>query len=88
MKKNWLVLIAATAAVAALIVVMAATRANTELRNLTSVLVSRINQLETQLSQQEAYLARLTSPDVRVINLAGRGLAAPAAAKIFLKTGV
>ncbi len=82
-RRHWLELIVGAAAVASFVVTIAATQANNELRNLTNALVSRINQLETQLAQQGTYLAKLTAPEVRVFDLAGQGRAPQATAKIF-----
>lgn len=82
-RPHWLGLLTSTVAVGAIVVAMAATRANNELRHLSDVLNSRIAQLEVQLTQNENYIATLTSPDVRVINLAGQTTNVQASGRIF-----
>jgi anti-sigma-K factor RskA len=83
LRRRWLELIVSTAAIGALVVAASATRANNELKRLTEVLTSRISQLEVQIAQNQTYIATLTSPDVRVVPLAGQGLNVQASAKIF-----
>ena len=72
-----------TAAIGAIAVAIAATRANSELRRLTEILGSRIAQLEVQISRNQDYIVTLTSPDVRVVNLAGQGTNVQARGRIF-----
>src|SRR5438876_4262518 len=72
--RHWLQLATSAAAIGAIAVTLAATRANDELRRLTQVLYSRVAQLEVQVAQNQTYIATLTSPEVRVVNLAGQGL--------------
>ena len=83
LRRFWVDLIASSAAIAAIVVAFAVTRANTELRGLIDVLNSRVAQLEVQLSQNRTYIATLTSPEVRVVNLAGQGLNVRARGRIF-----
>jgi anti-sigma-K factor RskA len=83
LQRRWLELIMSAAAIGAIAVALAATRANGELRRLSQVLVSRISQLEVQVAQNQNYIATLTSPDVRVVPLAGQGIHVQASARIF-----
>jgi anti-sigma-K factor RskA len=83
LRRRWLELITSTAAIGAIVMALAANRANNELKHLTDVLVSRISQLEIQDARNQTYIATLTSPDVRVVPLAGQGLNVQASAKIF-----
>src|SRR5436190_10211529 len=63
LRRFWVDLIASSAAIAAIVVAFAVTRANTELRGLIDVLNSRIAQLEVQLSQNRTDIATLTQLD-------------------------
>jgi anti-sigma-K factor RskA len=81
--RHWLPLITSTVAVGAIAVTLAANRANDELRRLTQVLNSRVAQLEVEATRNQNYMATLTSPDVRVVNLAGQGLNVRASGRIF-----
>src|SRR5438067_424152 len=81
--RRWAEVIMGTAAVSAIVIAMAANRANNELKHLTDVLVSRIAQLEVQVVKNQNYVAMLTSAEVRVVPLAGQGLNVQASAKIF-----
>jgi anti-sigma-K factor RskA len=83
LRRFWPQFITGAAAVAAVLVAFAATRANTELRRLTDVLNSRIAQLEVEVNRNQTYIAALMSPDVRVVNLAGQGLNVQAKGRIF-----
>ena len=83
LRRFWVDFIASSAAIAAIVVAFAVTRANTELRSLIDVLNSRIAQLEVELSQNRTYIATLASPEVRVVNLAGQGLNVRARGRIF-----
>ncbi len=76
-------LVTAAMAIGAIAVALAATRANNELRQLTNVLFSRVAQLEVEVNQNQTYIATLTSPDVRVVDLAGQGLNIQAKGRIF-----
>jgi anti-sigma-K factor RskA len=58
-------------------------RDNTELRRLASTLSTRVSQLESQLTQQRVRFAMVTSPQVRVVNLAGQGANSNASGRIF-----
>jgi anti-sigma-K factor RskA len=82
-RRRWLELIASAAAIAAIAIAVTATRANEELRHLNDVLNSRIAQLEVQVAQNATYIATLTSPDVRIVNLAGQGTNVQASGRIF-----
>lgn len=79
----WFELLASAVAVAALVVLASVQFANRELLRLNQLLYSRIAQLELQVSKDDTYLATLTSPDVRVVNLAGQGVHAKASGRIF-----
>ena len=81
--RYWLQLVTGTAAIGAIAVTLAVTRANTELRRLNQVLSSRIAQLEVQVAQNASYIAMVSAPDVRVVNLAGQGLNVQASGRIF-----
>jgi anti-sigma-K factor RskA len=72
-RRRWLELTTSVAAIAALAVMMVTINSNRELRRLADELNSRISQLEVQLSQQRTLVALVTSPENRVINLAGQG---------------
>jgi anti-sigma-K factor RskA len=71
--RRWLELATSIAAVAAVAVMMVTINSNRELRRLTDELNSRISQLEVELSQQRTLVALVTSPENRVIDLAGQG---------------
>ena len=77
---EWTAGLTAGAATAALVFVL---NDNAQLRRLTESLSSRVAQLETQLSGQRARLAALSSPSVRVVNLAGQGENAGASGRVF-----
>jgi anti-sigma-K factor RskA len=74
---GWLA--AASTAVATVLVITS----NTSLRDQVTSLNSRVVELEGQMSQQRLQLVSLTSPDVRVINLAGQGDTPGARGRIF-----
>ena len=82
-RRHWLELIAGTAAISAVVVMLSAVYANRELQRLTQMLVSRISQLEIQMSEQRTYIAALTSPDARIVDLAGQGPNTGAGGRIF-----
>jgi anti-sigma-K factor RskA len=81
--RHWLQLVTSTVAIGAIAVTFAANRANNELRRLTQVLNSRVAQLEVEIARNQTYMATLTSPEVRVVNLAGQGLNVQASGRIF-----
>jgi len=81
--QHWLPLLTTAVAIGAIAITLAATRANDELSRLTLVLNSRVAQLEVQVAQTQTYIATLTSPEVRVVNLAGQGLNVQASGRIF-----
>jgi anti-sigma-K factor RskA len=83
LRRRWAELITSAAAIGAIVVTLAATEANNELKRLTQVLVSRISQLEVEVARNHNYIAVLTSPGVRVINLAGQGTNVQANGRIF-----
>jgi anti-sigma-K factor RskA len=74
---------AGLAVAAAAILLMVSYQSNRELRNLTAALSNRVAELETRNAQQLALYATVTSPDVRVVNLAGQGASAGASGRIF-----
>jgi len=82
-RRRWLELITSAAAIGAIVVAMATTRANNELRRLADTLYSRVAQLEVEVARNRTYIATLTSPDVRVVNLAGQGSTVQAKGRIF-----
>ena len=77
---EWSAGLVAVAASVALVFVL---NDNARLRGITDSLSSRIAQLEAQLSGQRTQLASLTSPQVRVVNLAGQGANAGASGRVF-----
>ncbi len=79
----WTAAISGLTTIAAGSILLVVMRDNTELRRLTGSLSSRIAQLEVQINQQRVRLAVLSSPQVRVVNLAGQGLNASATGRIF-----
>jgi anti-sigma-K factor RskA len=81
--RYWLPLASSTVAIVAIAVTLATSRSNDELRRVTQVLNSRIAQLEVQLARSQAYVATLTSADVRVVNLAGQNQNVQASGRIF-----
>jgi anti-sigma-K factor RskA len=81
--RYWVQLLTSTVAIGAMAVTLSATRANNELRRLTQVLNSRVAQLEVEIAQNRTYIATLTSPGVRVVNLAGQGSNVGASGRIF-----
>ena len=74
---------AGLAALAAIVLLVVSNQANRELRNLTAALSNRIVELEAQNEQQRVLFATVTSPDVRVVNLAGQGINSSATGRIF-----
>jgi len=82
-RRRWLELIASTAAIAAIVVMAAVIQANNALQRLTGELMAEISQLQIQLSQQQIYIATLTSPENRVVDLAGQGRNLGARGRIF-----
>ncbi len=84
LRRRWAELITSTAAVGAIVVALAATRANNELKNLAATLSSRIAQLEVQVARNQDYIAQLTDTGVRVVDLAGQGQNVRAIGRIFV----
>jgi anti-sigma-K factor RskA len=85
-RRRWLELIASAVAVASLAAVLVTSRANGELRRFAIALMDRISELEIQVSEQRTQLVMLTSPDVRVVSLAGQKENPEANATIFWDT--
>jgi anti-sigma-K factor RskA len=82
--RRWLLdLTLASIAATALVIMAVSLYSNRELRQLTSTLTSRIAQLEAQLQQQRSQFATLTSPQVRVVDMAGQGANVGAGGRIF-----
>jgi anti-sigma-K factor RskA len=79
----WAAVISGLAAVAASGILVVVMNDNTQLRRLANSLSSRVAQLESQLSQQRVRFAIVTSPQVRVVNLAGQGANSSASGRIF-----
>src|SRR5262249_19111319 len=79
----WAAVVSGFAAVAAVAILVVAMNDNAELRRLANTLTARVNQLESQLTQQRVRFAILTSPQVRVVNLTGQGTNANASGRIF-----
>src|SRR5262249_33806873 len=73
----WLIAAASTTALIAILVV------NSSLRQSVNSLTSRVAELESQMLGQRTRLAVLTSPQFRVIDLAGQGTTPGAAARVF-----
>ncbi len=82
-RRSWTELIAVAAALGAMAFAFAAIRTSSELRDLNNALTSRIAQLEVQLVRTRTYISTLTSPDVRVVNLAGQGANVQASGRLF-----
>jgi len=74
---GWLTAAASLAAMVALL------NLNVSLRQEMASLNSRVIELEAQMGEQQTRLASLTSPRIRVINLAGQGTTPGARARIF-----
>jgi hypothetical protein len=72
-------LIAAAASIALIFVL----RDNSRLHALAESLTTRVSQLEAQIGEQRVRLATLTSPQVRVVSLAGQGANAASSGRIF-----
>lgn len=73
----WLVSAAATSALIAVLFL------NSGLRDKVGSLSTRVAELESQMLGQRTTLAALTSPRVRVLNLAGQGATPQAGARVF-----
>lgn len=73
----WLISATATAALIAVLMLNSSLRKNDE------SLSARVAELETQMTGQSTTLAALTSPRVRVVNLAGQGAASQAGGRVF-----
>ena len=83
LSRHWLELLTSMAAVGAIVIALAATYSNRELRRAEAELRSRISQLEVQLARSENLVARVTSPDIRIVNLAGQGQNVQASGRVF-----
>ena len=83
LRRSWTELIAVAAALGAMAFAFAAIRSSSELRQLNSELTSRIAQLEVQLVRARTYISTMTSPEVRVVNLAGQGTNVQASGRLF-----
>jgi len=81
--RRWLEWTAGLAAAAASVALVFVLNDNAQLRRLTDSLNSRVAQLESLLSGQRARLAALSSPSVRVVNLAGQGANTGASGRVF-----
>jgi len=79
----WASGISSLTAVAAFSTLFVVLKDNAELRRLANTLSNRVAQLESQITQQRVRLATITSPQVRVVNLAGQGPNANASGRIF-----
>ena len=80
---RWLQWVTAATTVAAVAVAVLVAVNNSQLRNETDLLRSRIAQLQVQLAEQRNYTARLTRAGVRVVDLAGQGQNVHASGRIF-----
>jgi anti-sigma-K factor RskA len=77
---EWIAWLISAGATAALIVVLIL---NSNLRKEVNTLGNRVAELEAQMLGQRTTLAALTSPRVRVVDLAGQGATSQAGARIF-----
>src|SRR5205823_724266 len=73
----WLISAAATSALIAVLFL------NSNLRQKVQALSTRVAELESQVLGQRTTLAALTSPRVRVVDLAGQAAAPQAGARVF-----
>ena len=80
---TWAAAISGLAAVAASTILVVVMNDNTQLRRLASSLSAQVSQLESQLTQQRVRFSVLTSPQVRVVNLAGQGTNSNASGRLF-----
>ena len=80
---RWLQWVTAATTVAAVAVAVLVAVNNSQLRNETDVLRSRIAQLEVQVAEQRNNIAILTRAGVRVVDLAGQGQNVQASGRIF-----
>ncbi len=81
--RRWFAWAAGALAAAASIALAFVSTDDARLRRLTESLSSRLTQLEAQIGEQRVRLATLTSPQVRVVTLAGQGTNASASGRIF-----
>jgi anti-sigma-K factor RskA len=79
----WLQWLTAPAAVASIVVALVVARSNSDLRQQADALRGRIAELEIQVSGRENQIAMLSSPAVRVVDLAGQGDNRQATARLF-----
>jgi anti-sigma-K factor RskA len=82
-RRSWTELIAVAAALGAMAFAFAAIRSGSELRQLNNELTSRVARLEVQLVRARTYISTMTSPEVRVVNLAGQGSNVQASGRLF-----
>jgi anti-sigma-K factor RskA len=73
--------------VAAVVLLAISATTNSGLKREVETLTARIGQLEGQLETDRSRLVMLTSPQVRVLNLAGQGTTPQARARIFWDEG-
>jgi anti-sigma-K factor RskA len=83
LSRHWLELVTSAAAIGAIGIALSVSDTNRGLIELAAELRSRISRLEVQLRRDETFVATLTSPDVRVVNLSGQGLTVQASGRIF-----
>jgi anti-sigma-K factor RskA len=83
LRRSWTELVAVAAALGAMAFAFAAIRSSSELRQLNNELTSRIARLEVQLVRARTYISTMTSPEVRVVNLAGQGSNVQASGRLF-----
>jgi anti-sigma-K factor RskA len=83
LRRSWTELIAVAAALGAMVVAFAAVRSSSELKQLNGELTSRVARLEVQLVRARTYISTMTSPEVRVVNLAGQGSNLQASGRLF-----
>jgi hypothetical protein len=82
-ERRWFASSAALLAVAASIALIVVLRDNTRLRGIAESLTTRVSQLEAQIGEQRVRLATLTSPQVRIVTLAGQGANGTSSGRIF-----
>lgn len=83
LRRHWLEIVTSALAAGAVAIALLATQANREMRLMTAQLTSRISQLEVQLARNRDFINTLTSPQVRVVSLAGQGANVQASGRLF-----